>query len=369
MKRAGLAVLLAVSLVCLAPPAADAVPWCRDFGYGNAGYAAGYSVACTRAVWGGDWCGPRRAWACGPRIPRWCGPCVPFASPRCGPGWWFGSPCFGGWYGGGWYRGYDSVFLSTAAGGGTFFSGAIVPYPTWYGGPANWLPGWGVTPWGVSATPYGTLLPAGVGPQFGPAGVLPYLGISAATTPAAGSPMNRTPSPRPVIAAAELPNGRDVSIRASTGLARLRAARLVASGDEQLRKAAGDATKLTAALASYRQAAAAAEDQPDTHVRQAIVLTALNRQTDAESAIRRAIAADGRLADQPAAGPLQSASRPDPVFDRRPADGSAAIARRGDEILREIGGGAAADREAVAWLANCWSHRWRQAATAVATTR
>jgi tetratricopeptide (TPR) repeat protein len=174
-----------------------------------------------------------------------------------------------------------------------------------------------------------------------------------------------------VIATATAPTGRPVAIRASTGLARLRAARLVAAGDAQLRKAAGDREQLTSALASYRQAAAAAPDQPDTHVRQAIVLVALERATEAESSIQRAIAVDRRLSDAaapPAAGLEQQAAF-DPVFDRRPTAGGSAIARRGADILRQIGGSGMADQDAVAWLADRWSDRERQAAATVATTR
>jgi hypothetical protein len=379
--------LLTATLSLLTTSAAVAAPWCGSFGYGNAGYAAGYSIAASRSVWGGGWCGPRWGWGCGPRIPRWCGPCGPAFPRRCWPnvwvgGWptggWCGTPWFGGGYGAGWYRGYDSVFLSAPAGGGaTFFSGAIVPYPVpvgWYGWPANWLPGWGVTPWGISATPYGTLLPAGVGPQFGPAGVLPFLGVNAAAEargPAVEPSARLAVEPRPVIAASIAPTGRTVAIRASNGLARLRAARLVAAGDAQLRKAAGDREKLTAALASYRQAAAAAADQPDTHVRQAVVLVALDRAAEAKSSIERAIAIDGRLAAPagPAPGDRRQAVAFDPVFDRRPAGEGSAIAQRGAEILRQIGGASPADQDAIAWLADRWSAHEPQAAATVASTR
>lgn len=393
MTRVGRALLLAVTLVLVTATTAVATPLCRSFGYGNAGYAAGYSIAYSRGIWsggwGGGWCGPRFGWGCGPRIARWCGPCGPAIYPRCWPrpnpcigGWptgaWCGTPVFGGWYGAGWYRGCDSVSLSVPAGGGaTFFSGALVPYPApcgWYGWPANWLPGWSVNPWGISATPYGTLLPAGVGPQFGPAGVLPFLGITAATSISGGGAAvaaRAAAEPRPVIATATAPTGRPVAIRASTGLARLRAARLVAAGDAQLRKAAGDREQLMSALASYRQAAAAAPDQPDTHVRQAIVLVALERATEAESSIQRAIAVDGRLADAaaPPAADLEQQTAFDPVFDRRPTAGGSAIARRGADILRQIGDSGMADQDAVAWLADRWSDRERQATATVAATR
>lgn len=378
-----LAVMVAVltaTMTVATSPVFGFDPRCGSFGYGNAGYAAGYSIAYSRGIS----CGPRWGWGCGPRIARGCGPCGPVFPRRCWSDVWIGGwptggchgwPWFGGWYGTGWYRGCDSVFLSVPAGGGaTFFSGGVVASPVpigWYGWPANWLPGWGVTPWGISATPFGTLLPAGVGPQFGPAGVMPFLGVTAAAAPRVTSSPSAHAAidPRPVIAAA--PTGRGVAIRASTAAARLRAARLVAAGDDHLRTAAGDRDRLTSALTSYRRAAAAAADQPDIHVRQAIVLVALGRAADAESSIERAIAVDGRLAEAAPRLAARVDQEPpfDPVFDRRPTDGGSAIARRGTEILRQIGAASPADDGRLAWLADRWSARERDVAAAVASAR
>jgi hypothetical protein len=248
-------------------------------------------------------------------------------------------------------------------GGATFFSGALVPYPV-YGGwgyPATWVPGG----YGWYGYPYGTVLPSGFAPQFGPAGVFPFLGLGASTANAnAGALVARAPTAsRPVIAAAPQGGGRTALVRASTGIARLRAARLVAVGDRQLRSADGDPVRFTAALDAYRRAAAIAQDQPDIQLRQSLVLMALDRRDQADAAIGRAVAIDGRLAPVPAppAAGLQIVAAADPIFGDRPAGTAPPFAVRGAAILREIAAQADGDDAAgrvVATLADRWSQRF-----------
>jgi len=338
--------------------------WCRGpyvaptFAYGNGGYAAGYSTAVTRWGWSG-WCGPRWGGWCAPRW-NWCGPRWGWGCRPWGYGTW-GWGCVP-WYGATTWGCADAVSLSVSGGNATFFSGSLVPYPV-YGGwgyPAIWVPG----EYGWYGYPYGTVLPARFAPQFGPAGVLPFLGLGAATANAnAGALVARTSSAsRPVIAAAPQPSGRPAVVRASTGIARLRAARLVAVGDRHLRAAQGDPVRLTAALDAYRRAAAIAQDQPDIQLRQSLVLVALDRQDQADAAIGRAVAIDGRLAAvpaPPAAG--RQAVAADPVFGDRPAGGSPPFAVRGAAILREIAAQGEGDDGAgrvVATLADRWSQRF-----------
>jgi hypothetical protein len=161
-----------------------------------------------------------------------------------------------------------------------------------------------------------------------------------------------------VIAATPPAPARALVARASNAAARLRAARLVAIGDRHLRGAGGDPARLNAALDSYRRAAAIAQDQPDTFVRQAIVLVGLDRRDLADKAIDRAVALDGRLGD---AAPVQTGDSYDPVFDGRSAGGPSALAARGTTILREIGGREpAADGagRSLATLAARWSDRF-----------
>jgi hypothetical protein len=353
MSRLRFSVAMVVALVVsgFAVEAQAGRFWCRGpyvaptFAYGNVGYAAGYSTAVTRWGWGG-WCGPRWGGWCAPRL-GWG--CRPWAW-GCRPWGWGCAP----WYGATTWGGYDSVSLSVPVGGGaTFFSGALVPYPV-YGGwgyPATWVPGG----YGWYGYPYGTVLPSGFAPQFGPAGVFPFLGLGASTANAnAGALVARAPTAsRPVIAAAPQGGGRTALVRASTGIARLRAARLVAVGDRQLRSADGDPVRLTAALDAYRRAAAIAQDQPDIQLRQSLVLMALDRRDQADAAIGRAVAIDGRLAPVPAppAAGLQLVAAADPIFGDRPAGTAPPFAVRGAAILREIAAQAAT-------LADRWSQRF-----------
>jgi hypothetical protein len=265
---------------------------------------------------------PPTSWVCAPRI----------CTPEYGWGGW-GWPAWGwggsgGWYGTSWYSTAGSVSLVAPFGGGTFFSGGVVPVPwfsPWYGG------GWGG--W------YGATAPQRVGTT------------ALATNSAAGV---TRPKSAPV----------------SNAATRQRAARLVAAGDRHLATAAGDATRLRAALDAYRRAAAIARDEPDTFIRQALVLEALGQAAAADKPLAQAVALDGRLA---AAG---SASRPgappDPAFGARAAGEPALLALRGQAILQQIAAAAPGDdrdgpaAEAIAWLAERWSGRWQgEPATAV----
>jgi hypothetical protein len=347
--------------------------WCRGpvvtpaCGVGN----IGYSFTWSRWGWGGGW-GFRPYGFCRPGWGGWCGPAV-----ACGGPFWGG----GGWCGATTWRTVDSVFLSVPAGGGaTFFSGGVVPVPVWgCGYPTNWLPGWQAWPGGAVWTPYAVPLPAGVGPQFGPAGVMPFLGLSAAAPmgrPAAGQAVVRAGggAPRPVIAAAPRAAGRQVAMRASSAAARLRAARLVAVGDRHLRAAGQDAAQLARAAEAYGRAAAIAQDQPDIHVRHAVALVALGREGPADEALARAVAVDGRLGS---ARPAPAVAAGDPVFGDRTAGQPAPLAARGAAILREIGGQTGADKAGVeaaaagglARLAAVWDRRWQAPGAAVAAIR
>ena len=354
-----LAVIVVIAW-CAAPGREVAAHPCGvpTFAYGNAGYAAGYSISGVRGLGSGCgfWSGGR---VCGPwwrggynRIGGW---------PDCGGGgWWLGRPGlgFGGWYGARRWRGCESVYLSVpSCGNATFFSGCVTPFvggcaPVFGGWPTNWYPGYSVGPWGWY--PYAVPAPVGVGPQFGPAGILPFLG-AATTRTAAGTALAAATPRASVVAAPPRP-----ALRLVNDAARRRAARLVATGDRHLRAARmGAPAQARLAADAYRRAANAAADDPDIRIREALALVALGDVHAADAALARATALDGRLAAAPARrGDLP----PDPVFGDRPADGRPPLAERGSAILREIGGAEAAD---VQWLAARWSDRWAVGAAAV----
>lgn len=365
--------------------------------FGNAGFGAGYSIQIGRTVSATSWCGPGfvssyggrgygayGAYRCGSHGygyeygspgsgcgyaagcgPRWCGPCGPRFWNGCNPcgygGWSLGWPGYGigGWSGGGSWLGGESVFV---AGGGTLFSGGVrpwaMPWPWWYGGyPATWWPGYAVTPFGTFFTPYGTLLPPGAGPRFGPAGIFPLPGFAGARrADARGSrPVanERQAAGADAITATASQVRRERTVRAVTASGRRRAAGHVAKGDRLLREAGADPVKLRTALAAYRQAAAAERDQPDTCIRQAIVLAALGDRAGVDAALATAVTLDGRLAS--GARTVATADA-DPIFGG-PRD-VAPLAVRGHAIIMEIAGGAAVDDAPLAWLADSWSASW-----------
>lgn len=338
MQRVRCAVAILVAGFILAAAGRAEAQFCLPtFGYGNVGYSAGYSiqqVGWCGPRWGG-WCGPRWGWGgwCGPRWGwgcrpwgwrRWCAP--PVTSYGCSYGW----PA---WYGTTWYPSCNSVWLG-APFGGSFFSGAAVPYPT-IGYPV-------VVPGFVSANT-----------------VSPEVVALASARPA---------SPRVEQVAAtirDLRARRDAALiasapRGSSATARLRAARQVAIGDRHLRGANGDPAALRQAADAYRRAAAIAGDQPDTYIRHAIALVALGERGPADAAMARAAALDGRLATT-TARPVDGA--PDPVFGDRPAGSPAPLAARGQAILRQIAaqadaGGAAEASPTLARVATRWAERF-----------
>ncbi len=372
LRRFVVLVAVVVATAGFDPRLARADASCVAGSFGNAGYAAGYSTSVTRwgwgSGWGGGWCAPRAAGWCGPRVASSCWR-PPVCAPRaCSPWWgrsWCGPvvrPCWPSWCGPGWgwgsttVIGRDSVFLAVPpGGGGFFFSGGIRPVP-WCGWPTNWMPTWGVPVWGGFWSAYPTFVPVGFGPQFGPAGVMPFVNASVAP----GSPR--------CIAAAR-PAAAPVA-RAANAQARQRAAKLVATGDRHLRAAAEDPARLAAALDAYRRAAAIVRDDPDLFVRQALALDAQGRRDQAGAALARAVAIDGRLAAAPPV--LPAGMQPDPVFGDRPAGAPGPLEARGLAVLRQIGAdepGAFAAGGMLARLAAAWSTRFGGEARAVAAAR
>lgn len=334
MRRArrAVAILGVMLLTCaVVPRAAHAQRCLPTFGYGNVGYAAGYSFSqvgwcgprfaggCLPLAgcgWGGGWCPPRVGW-CGPRWGWGCRPwgwrgwCSPPVS-AYGYGCSYALPA---WYGTTWFPSYGSVWMGAPL-GGSFFSGSMVPYPA---------VGWPL-----------------VAPGFVSANAVPSRVATAASA-----------RPRPT--------------RVSSPSARLRAARLVATGDRHLRESDGDPVKLRRAADSYRRAATIAADQPDTFVRQALALVALGERGQADAALAKAAAIDGRLADAP---PRRGDAPADPVFGDRPVDAPSPLAARGQAILRQIAGQAApaavADDPALAMVTTRWAERFGAVPAAVA---
>jgi hypothetical protein len=191
--------------------------------------------------------------------------------------------------------------------GGTIFSGAAIPYPT-IGYPV-------IAPGFVSSN---TMAPA--------------VASLAAARPSLPQAQQLAATIR------DLRARRDAAVassatRGSNPASRLRAARQVAIGDRHLRTANGDPAELRRAVDAYRRAAAIAADQPDTFVRQAIALVALGDRGQADAAMARAAAIDGRLA---AVAPSGGERSPDPVFGDRPVGRPSPLAARGQAILRQI---------------------------------
>ncbi|MCE9629987.1 MAG: hypothetical protein K8S94_04600 [Planctomycetia bacterium] len=341
------------------------------FGYGNVGYSAGYSmqrVGFCGPRWGG-WCAPRAAW-CGPRWGGWCAPRFNWGG-WCGPRWGWGcrpwgwrSACYApaysygcsyGWpvsYGTSWYPSCESIYYSSPV-GGSFFSGGLIPFPTiGYGYPAV-VPGFVST--NTVATPVANL--ASVRPA------LPQVQQVAATIRDLRS--RRAAAQQTAVAPTAVAQTATRG-RPSNAIARLRAARLVAVGDRQLRDAKGDPTLVRRAVDSYRRAGAIAGDQPDTFVREAIALVALGERGQADAAMAKAVAIDGRLADLP---PARGNQPPDPVFGDRSAEAEQPLAARGKAVLRQIGAETTAGDSdpAVQWLAGRWADRFGGVLNAVAS--
>ena len=302
----------------------------------------------------------------------------------------FGPRVYGGW--GGWYGGTRFAFSDSVYVGGPFgglFSGAVSSYVInpWNGCGWNgcgWRGyGWnGCYPYGYGCWGYQPIVvspyPGSFGPVYGPAGVLPFMGLSSsvpARGPASGPASGPVPPPAPQLAlgrAAPAAPAAAIAVRASNGVARLRAARLVAVGDRHLRTALHDSAKLASALDAYRRAATIAPDQADTFLRQAIVLTALERADDAAKAVDRAVAIDARLGnDATAAVAVQERLPPDPVFGDRPDTGPTTLVSRSTGLLARIfteqPAGAGPVVPAVPnWIATRWSQQWQGQVNAVA---
>ena len=296
-----------------------AVVWCQPqtasawFGRWHHGfYRSGFYGAsfCRSGFYGGGFYGG----GFGPGLRAWGGP-------GCGPQF------YGNW-GGGWGGGWGSCYGWPR----TYYPcGYGIGYPYGYGG-------YGYSP--IIVTPF----VGSIAPTYGPAGVLPFMGFSStnrlfvgvralAARPAAVRPIAAPPAPQFAFRA----TAPAIAVRPSNGLAKLRAARLVAVGDRHLRAAVTDPTKLPAALDAYRRAAVIAADQAETFVRQAIVLAALDRDADAAQAIDRAVTIDARLGtDVGAALAAEQRLPPDPVFGERPDDGPKTLATRSTGLLAKI---------------------------------
>lgn len=350
--------------------------------------AAAWAAPKTASAWHG------RGFGCGYR---------PWFGARFAPGF-SGGFGYGGWgYGGSRFIASESVYLGGPFGG--FFSGGIrstvIGVPFWgrpwlfggYGYPCTYLPSacgpyaWGGVPYYSFGYPGGwygcgyapvvvSPFPGAIAPVYGPAGIRPFLGVSATPPGAAaqaiaangGDPAHGVArvAARPAVAQA----APAAIVRASNGETRLRAGRLVAIGDRHLRAAVADRGRLTAALDTYRRAAAIAPDQADTHLRQAIVLFAQGRDDAAEKAVARAVSLDARLGSDPAAAlAARRTLPPDPVFGERPDAGPASLAARTNGILtrvfRDADAGPAAAMAGGNWIADLWLRRFADPAGAM----
>jgi hypothetical protein len=320
----------------------------------------------TASAWFGRW----RGGFYGAGFRPWCGPVF---APRVCYGGWGG---YGGWNGG-FYSGSVRSYVIGPRWCGPFFGPRF--YGGWggYGFPCTYYPysygygGWGYSP--IVVSPYG----GSIAPVYGPAGVLPFMGLSAGTpTRVSAGGTVAPPAPQLVLGrAAAVAPAAAVAVRSSNGMARLRAARLVAVGDRHLRTAVQDPAKLAAALDAYKRAATIAPDQADTFLRQAIVLTALERTDDAEKAVDRAVAIDARLGrDAAAAVAAQQRLPPDPVFGDRPDQpdmGPMTLVSRSTGLLARIfPKQPAADGPAIPaganWIATRWSQQWQGQVHAIA---
>jgi hypothetical protein len=283
------------------------------------------------------------------------------------------SAWFGGWRGGscGWYR--PACFRPFAYRPFCYrpfcppvYGYGLTSYRTFSYCSPGFFSGWSY-PYGYGCNWYA--YPSSFAPVYGPAGVLPFMGFGATASPAVSvqSIAARQPIARPaLVAAAPRATALAKSLRASNADARLRAGRLMAVGDRHLRAAVDDPARLARALDSYRRAATIAPDLPDNHLRQAIVLTALERRDDAEAAIQRAIAIDGRLGEDADAAAV-AAGRLPPVPALAAGPASTALSARSESLIarsesligRIFRDEPAGDGPAANWIADRWSRQWR----------
>lgn len=289
---------------------------------------------------------PAVAWHCGWE-PSACDPCfTPCAVPWvggcsyrsfCDRGWGFGGFGFG--FGMSRYRSFGWVSPGLWCGS---ISPCFTPAPV-----CGWYP---YVP--VLFTPTFNCFPGGFAPVYGPAGIHPFLGFGArGGTTAIQIGRGLAVNSRQFVA-------RDANaVRASNPAARSRAARLVAVGDRHLRAAVNDRAKLQAALSAYRRAEAIAADQPDTFLRQAIVLTALDRGDEAAAAVNGAAAIDGRLAESRPPAPAAERLPPDPAFGDRPLGAPSLLAERSHALIAGIFGSTDAGVDRGNWIAARWAQR------------
>lgn len=279
--------------------------------------------------------------------PVCCNPCfTPCGVPWVG-GCSYRSFCDSGWGFGGFGFGFGvSRYRSFGWASPGLWSGSIapcfVPAPI-----CGWYP---YSP--VLFRPTFNCYPGAFAPVYGPVGVFPFLGFGAGGTTTVIQ-IGRGPAVNVRQFAARDADG----VRASNPAARARAAKLVAVGDRHLRAAVDDRAKLQPALDAYRRAEKIAADQPDTALRQAIVLTALERADDAAEAVKRAVAIDGRLAE---AGPPAVAGKqlpPDPAFGDRPLGAPTLLAERSNALLGGIFGTADDGADERNWIAARWARQ------------
>jgi len=356
------------------------------------------------------WCWRPRAIAYGCGWRPWCGPRV-VTTYGCSSYSYFGYGYgyrYGYGYGYGWNAGCGQSWPGVGFCGPGFYSGIAYPAVVY-----GWYPGGLSVGWGFSGYGCGPLGLYGWGPfaqTTSPAATAGGLNISAlaagSTRPAAVSAPAATPLLAGIRAGREQPRqgalaagpGRPASrsplaaaprpLTSSTA-ARMRAGRHVAAGDDHLRAGVEDERRLAEALRAYDQAARIAADLPDTHLRRAIVLSAMGRTDDARSAVGRAAAIDARLADtrpdepRPAvAGGPTTPLPPDPIFGEsapaagRPGGGRTALDARTDSLLARIfrfsAGGEGQGPGGLAghnWIAARWQARDGQSAPAGSEAR
>lgn len=338
-------------IVACPPAAPSAIGWSCAPGYGNVGFAgSGLAFGATGV---GGWCGLGAVRSFTSVSVRGCAVGSSFGNGVCGTAW-YGPPVGPwGWNDCGWYAGCGPWWRSGCGRG-------MVAAPGWCAAvPWCWPP--------IVVSPFGSWLPAGIAPVFGLPGVYPYLGL---TSTGQRPPLSadRRPAGDRMLAGVTHPAARTMAAAgASNRAARQRAAKLVARGDEALRAAVDDRTRLSTAIDAYRRAAAAAPDLPDTRIRQALALAAAGRHDDAAAAIGHAVRIDRRLAQRPTRAP--DGMPADPVFGDRP-DAAPAMLRRGRAILAEVlaGGTGAAARPADGdnWIATAWSRRFGEPMMTVA---
>lgn len=288
--------------------------------------------------------GRAAAWHCGWE-PVGCDPCcTPCPTPWVGD-CSYRSVCTSGWGFGGFGFGFGvSRFRSFGWASPGLWCGSfrpcVVPAPV-----CGWYPS---AP--IVLAPTFNCFPGAFTPVYGPVGVAPLFGIGGGTTVIQ---IGRGPT----VHVRQVAERRAEGVRASHPAARARAARLVAIGDRHLRAAVNDRAKLRPALDAYRRAEAIAADQPDTCLRQAIVLTALERADDAAAAVKRAVAIEGRLAEAAPPAPDGPRLPPDPAFGDRPLGEPSLLATRSHALIGGIFGAAGGGAHEGNWIAARWAER------------